>query len=542
MKHSPPSPLKGELVQSFVHCAAAKSPKGDLGVKLRVFVFLCLCVLAFSASAQEILDREIQLPKTKETTYELLNRITDITGFFFIYDSDIVNNEKKIKFPGGTHTVRQSIYLITQDPNLQVKVIDRHILLYKKEISLPPEVKSIPAAKKDSSNFIIARAVVKDAQTKEPVPFVSASVEKTGIGTVTNQSGEFMLKIPYSDSIQNIQISHIGYNQQVIPAELFVNNQVDIYLQTKMVPLQEVIIGLVNPQKIIREMLNNRPVNCQDEPVYFTSFYREGVEKKNTIVSLTEAVFQIYKTGFDSSAEDQVKLLKMRRVSNSNEKDSLSLKMRAGIDASLHLDIMKYLPDFFELNDENPFDYTKIDMTVADSGLAHVIAFEQKTGIKEPLYKGSLYIDANNNALLVANFEINPQYIDKAADIFVLKKPKGVDIKPENATYSVHYKYWNGKYYLNHLRGDLTFKVKKKNTFLQPAKSIHTFFEMVVCKIDTTDVKRFPHKESISTHNIFSETKFQYDNHFWDDFNIILPEERLNEAIGQISSKIEEIE
>jgi len=503
---------------------------------------ICLFCYCFSTKATEILDREIRLPNTKETTYELLNRISDLTGFFFIYDSDIVNNEKKVKFPGGAHSVKQSIYLITQNPNIQIKVIDRHILLYKKEISTSVSEKTIPVIKKDTSNFIVAKAIIRDAHTKEPVPFVSASLENSGIGTVSNQSGEFMLKIPQSDTIRNIQISHIGYNQQIIPVGLFLNSTIDIYLQTKMVPLQEVIVGLVNPQKIVREMINARPVNCQTEPVHFTGFYREGVERKNSIVSLTEAVVQIHKTGFDSPAEDQVKLLKMRKISSSDEKDSIILKMRAGIDASLHLDIMKHLPDFLDFNDENPFNYTKIDMTVTDSGLAHVIEFEQKTGIQEPLYKGKLYIDANNSALLVAHFEINPQYIDKAAGTLVLKKPRGVDIKPENASYYVHYKYWNGKYYLNHLRGDLTFKVKKKNAFLQSTKSIHTFFEMVVCKIDTTDVKRFPRKESIMTHKIFSETTFQYDKHFWDDFNIILPEERLNEAINQISSKIEEIE
>jgi len=510
------------------------------------FLPCALCLLSFafcpSTSAQGILDREIQLPKTKETTYELLNRITDLTGFFFIYDSDIVNNEKKIKFPGGIHTVRQSIYLITQDLNLQIKVIDRHILLYKKEIPITTDNKSMPVIKKDSLNFIVAKAVIKDAQTKEPIPYVSASIEKTGIGTITNQSGEFILKIPHSDTIQNIQISHVGYNQQTIPVELFLNSPVDIYMQTKMVPLQEIIVGLVNPQKIVREMVNDRPVNCQNEPVYFTSFYREGIEKKNTIVNLTEAVFQIYKTGFESSAEDQVKLLKMRKISNNEEKDSIILKLRAGIDAALQLDIIKYLPDFLDLNDENPYDYAKIDMAVADTGLAHVVAFEQKPEIKEPLCKGKLYIDNDNNALLTAQFEVNPQYIDKAANTFVLKKSKDVDIKPERATYSVYYKCWNGKYYLNHFRGDVTFKVKKKNTFMQPSKSIHTFLEMVVCKIDTIDVKRFPRKESLPTRNIFSETKFQYDNHFWDDFNVILPEEQLNEAIGRISSKIEEIE
>ena len=503
-----------------------------------IIFFFGFCSLA---RAEDILDKEIQLPKIKETTYELLNRISNLTGFFFVYDSDIINNESKISFPGGTHTVRQSINLIVQDKTIQIKVINRHILLYKKEKAQIIDDKSIPALV-DSLNLIIAKAIVRDAQTQEPIPFVSASVEETGIGTITNQSGEFMLKIPPSDSTYNIRISHVGYNQQLIPIELFLENTVDIYMQTKIVPLEEVIVGIVNPLKIIRDMLNNIPNNYQNAPAYFTCFYREGVEKKNTIVGLTEAVFQIYKTGFETSENDQVKLLKMRKISNNKENDSIILKMRAGIDASLHLDIIKYFPDFLELNSESKFDYTKIDMAVTDSNLAHVIVFEQKSGITDPLFKGELYIDANNSALLASHFEVNPKFIDKAASIFVQKKPKGFDIKTENVGYYVYYKKWNGKYYLNHIRGDLTFKVKKKNAFFQPSKSIHTFIEMVVCRIDTTDVKRFSRKESIPVRNIFSETKFQYDNGFWDDFNVILPEKELNEAISRISSKIEEME
>jgi hypothetical protein len=502
-----------------------------------IFFFGC-CSLA---RATDILEQEIQLPKIKETTYELLNRITDLTGFFFIYDSDIVNSEKKVNFPGGKHTIKQSVYLIIQNPNIQIKVINRHILLYYKEMPLKTEVKSIPTVY-ESPNLIIVKAIVKDALTQEPISYVSVSIEETGIGTITNQSGEFMLKIPPSDTIQNIQISHIGYIQQTIPIELILNTSVDIFMQTKIVPIKDVIVGIVNPQKILREMLNNRLDNYQSNPVYFTTFYREGIEKKNAIVGLTEAVFQIYKTGIESPVDDQVKLLKMRKISNNAEKDSIILKMRAGIDASLRLDIIKFIPDFLDLNIDNPFNYTKIDMTVTDSSLAHVIAFEQKMGIIDPLYKGELYIDAENSALLVTHFEVNPQYVDKATDIFVLKKPKGVEIKAESANYYVYYKYWNGKYYLNHIRGDLVFRFKKKKAFFQPSNSIHTFFEMAVCKIDTIDVKRFTRRESISTHNVFSETQFRYDNSFWDDFNVILPEEKLNEAISRISSKIEEIE
>ena len=48
-------------------------------------------------------------------------------------------------------------------------------------------------------------------------------------------------------------------------------------------------------------------------------------------------------------------------------------------------------------------------MTVIDNRLVNVISFRQNKGIKEPLYCGELYIDAENNALVQARLEINPR-------------------------------------------------------------------------------------------------------------------------------------
>jgi hypothetical protein len=63
---------------------------------------------------------------------------------------------------------------------------------------------------------------------------------------------------------------------------------------------------------------------------------------------------------------------------------------------------------------------------------------------------------------------------------------------------------------------------------------------MATCKIETEDVNRFTHSETLQTRTIFAETVFAYDHNFWENFNIILPEEELNEAISKITSKIEE--
>ena len=107
--------------------------------------------------------------------------------------------------------------------------------------------------------------------------------------------------------------------------------------------------------------------------------------------------------------------------------------------------------------------------------------------------------------------------------------------------YTVTYKPYNGQYYINHVRGDLFFRIKKRKQ-LFGTFPLHTWFEMVTCKIDTNQVSRFTRSEALPTRTIFAETRFAYDEKFWGNFNVIPPEEKLNEAIGKISSKIEETE
>ena len=71
---------------------------------------------------------------------------------------------------------------------------------------------------------------------------------------------------------------------------------------------------------------------------------------------------------------------------------------------------------------------------------------------------------------------------------------------------------------------------------------MHTWFEMGTCKLDTNQVSRFARSEALPTRSIFGETQFAYDEKVRGNFNVIPPEEKLNEAIGKISSKIEETE
>lgn len=510
----------------------------------RLFYFLIglllIVAVPLKADDSDVFDRVIRLSKSKGTVYRLLGEVSEQSGYLFIYDSKIIDNEQIAKIPAGKYTIKEAIYLITGNRNLSLQVIGNHILISQPEEMAP--VKPEPAATEDSIRYFTLTGLLSDKYTNAPIPSATVSIRGGSIGSITNQQGEFRLHLPDSLRRSQINFSHIGYQTLEVPDSLLAGRYSMLTLEPKVISLQEVVVRMVNPTRLLREMQENKIRNYSQKPVYLTSFYREGVERKNKFVNLTEAIFKIYKNPYnDQSTTDQVKLLKMRRISSTQEKDTVVAKMKSGPNASLMLDVMKNMPDFLTPDSKvnYPYTFAQSDIAVIDNRMAIVIAFEQRETIKEPLYKGNLYIDSENSALIRAEFELHPKYVDDAAAMLVERKSRNLKITPQKVTYTVSYKPWNGNYYINHVRGDLHFKVKQKRK-LFGSTPIHLWFEMVTGKTDTTHVSRFHRKEVLQTHTVFSETEFNYDESFWGDFNVILPEEKLNEAISKISSKIEE--
>ena len=163
----------------------------------------------------------------------------------------------------------------------------------------------------------------------------------------------------------------------------------------------------------------------------------------------------------------------------------------------------------------------------------------QNPGIREALYSGTLYIDKESYAILGADFEVNPEFLDLAADNLILKKSRNLIVKLEKISYSVSYTPFNGKYYLNHIRCDLRLKTRQRKHLTYD--NFSTFLELATCHIDTVGVVKFPRQEVIKPNVVFSDAPFYSDNTFWGDYNIIAPEAKLSEALSKIIGKIEEI-
>ncbi len=188
---------------------------------------------------------------------------------------------------------------------------------------------------------------------------------------------------------------------------------------------------------------------------------------------------------------------------------------------------MKDAPDFLlpESDVNYPYVYAHSDITVIDGRMANVISFEQRDFINSPLLKGNLYIDSKT--VRCCGIRNTPKYVKNAAGMLVEKKSRNLKIIPQKVIYTVSYKPWNGTLSHQSCKRRPSFQSKRKTTVRQ--FSLHVWFEMVTCKTDTFNVSRFGRKETLSTRQCFSETKFNYDEGFWGNFNVIPPEEKLNE-------------
>ena len=143
---------------------------------IQIFRLLCLCFwmlllptgLLCAEGGDDVLARMIHLSKEKNTVYRLLDKVSEQTGFLFIYDSKLIDNEKTVRIPKGDYTIRQAIYLITGNKELSLRVIGDHILISGPQ---PARQTAIPETipPKEADNYFIVKGILHAARLASPV-------------------------------------------------------------------------------------------------------------------------------------------------------------------------------------------------------------------------------------------------------------------------------------------------------------------------------------------------------------------------------------
>jgi hypothetical protein len=502
--------------------------------RLSGIVFLLLFLGLQGLSGQmNILDSAFTFRAGTVKTGNALNLISRQTGFHFTYDSKLINTERKTEMSFNRVKLRTILDTILKNDSLRYSVINKYVIIYK--------IIPSPAVSEEKPDWQVKNisGLISDSETDEPLSFATIGIISKGKGTVTNDNGEFGLKITRDCIDDSLSVSYLGYYSRKIPVKQAIGNDFNIKMTREYISIPEIIIRNQVPQEILRKAFNSVSRNYGTTPAGLTAFYRESVMQKSELQIYTEAILQIYKSAYSGTIfNDQIKIIRSRKIENIGRKDTLTVRLKAGLNSCLLLDGARNTFDFLLPENYSQYDYRMTDIVTVDNESAFVIEFSQKPGIDIPLFKGSIYINTFNFAIEQAEFEVNTEYIQQGKEDFVSYQAKGYTMWPVTVKYNVSYRKINGRYFLHHVRGDLDFSAKQKKKLFNTTFKV--FFELAVTDMTLMNVTRFDREEIAPVYSIFSRSIKNYDPVFWGNMDFLRPEDNLLQSLKNMNVKLQE--
>jgi len=422
----------------------------------------------------------------------------------------------------------------------------KHISLISAVLLLAITAQSLSAAdlfgkkKADQQTFITIKGKVVDAESGTPLVFATVAVKESNVAIVTNIDGEFTLKIGEPVTAKNLEVSFLGYkNKTILISDMRDNGYKNVIsLESAPIPIKEIVVKPLDPIDIVEKAIGRIGKNYASEPNLMTAFYRETIRKNRTYVSIGEAVVEIFKAPYANDVRfDGTRIYKGRKSSDVEKMDTVLFKLQGGPVSVMQLDIAKNTESILTQDAMQYYNYSLTGVIEIDGKPHYVIDFLQKPSVDMPLFMGSLYIEMDSYAITEVEFGFNLSDKDAASSIFIRKKPLGMEVIPELATYRTKYREQDGKWYFAYSRAEVKFKVdwKKKlfNTYYT------TMSEIAVTDRTTEEVIKFANKEKIRVDDIFMEEVEAFaDTEFWGEYNVIEPDQSIEAAIRKLSRKL----
>ena len=488
--------------------------------------------------AQEIsiLDKNISYKAKNITLHKALTEIGSIIAYDFSYNSDLIPGNSNIKVSQNDVSLTQLLNHILQDSSLVYKVIDKQIVITKRNqlsklMFIRPDGKSI--------NHINIRGKILDYESKINLSFANISVKGKSIGTISNEQGIFNLNISKSLISDTLVFSYIGYKNTYIPIEQLSLCENLIYISRDNYNIKEVVVRGYDAKEILREATNKIKDNYYTDPYQIIAFYRELVIKGIELTTITEAVLNVYKSPYLGPYSDRIKLLKGRKNEYYSNSDTVALKLKGGLFASLYLDLIKNPTYFVREEYFHLYKYSVSEIINYDNKPVYIIDFEPIAYLKENSFQGKIYIDTDCLSIVAVEFNITSDAIERIGKNLVVKKTFNTRVKPVAVKYLVSYRKINNKYFLNFVRGELEFKIKYRRKLF--SNDFKTVFEFASNVVDTVNVERFKRNEIIHSHKVFIDENYEYDHQFWGEYNYISPEKSLQESLIEIQKKIDKL-
>lgn len=318
-------------------------------------------------------------------------------------------------------------------------------------------------------------------------------------------------------------------------------------LKVKLVPdvvnLKEIIIRPVSGKSIIVNAMHNIPQNYATRPFEMTGFYREVGRVDSDYLSFAEASVNILNQGYvDKDKKDLVVINKersLKKVGDIEVNNPFHATVKGVPYIVLENDIVKHPGAIFGNNYLSKYNYQIAGYTLVNGEEACVIEFDQKNGIKEALYKGTVVVIMSSYAIVSIDFELSPKGKAYAkSDVPFLQRPimslLGYSIQKVNEELSEKYMKINDKWYPYFCKIETKHRVKAKKQHIDG--NLHISAELFVSKINEQPKNNYIKDKIMPDHYVFNKLTNNYNDDYWEEFNFIKPTSSLKDTAEKLHS------
>ncbi|GLR17335.1 carboxypeptidase-like regulatory domain-containing protein [Portibacter lacus] len=260
-----------------------------------------------------------------------------------------------------------------------------------------------------------------DAGSAQPVAFSNIVFQESLRGTMSNEMGEFIMLVDESELTDTLLFSNLGYaNLKIAYKDIIEENEI-VKLHKLSNNQNKRIIGEKSAKAIVKKALDGIVFNYPQENHLLTGFYNEKMEHEDGRIfyyceGVTEELKDKYWKNPSLFYSQNFRLKEGKRIIDGFYETFYGFKVeesenvyRNPVDIigglkPFHNDVLKMYNSFLIKEYIKHYNWKLSGITLHKNRLANIITFTPKN--KKALYKGEIFIDAKNYAILYSKFEL----------------------------------------------------------------------------------------------------------------------------------------
>jgi len=482
----------------------------NTSIKRAVCIFGLFYLVNLSISSQVINLRYKQIPLSA-----LMDSISEKTKIKVSYDVKAVPVDSLVDVnETGVHPFAL-LKEILKDKPLRVSFSANQIIISE-------------ILQKEETNYLRIRGKVVDESDSTAMPMVNIAVKHKALGTITNMDGDFDFIVPKSYVNDTLVFSFIGYSSPSFPLHSC-DSVLFIQMKSHDVKLKEVEVRYESTEDILLGIKKNKDNNYCSQQSFLTGFFRESIKQDGKFVQVSEAIIEIQKPSYQNVYNlERVHFVKGRKLSGLQAMEAVNFKLEGGPFQFSRIDVARYF-DFLPKEDgDDIYKYTYDGVDYLNEQMVFRIGFSPVNDDGELKYKGQIFVHSKSYAIVHVDFELTKRSLKNSRKALIKKSTRRIKAKPKLARYYMDYRQFNDIWILNKVAGEIVIHINDKD------QSINSEFtgisELLISNCSIEKNERFKAADLFKPNYVLADEIEETDNEFWENYNIIKPDEELEKV------------